>query len=451
MSSQQLFESIKEKPYCDPSKRMDFVLFFDIRDGNPNGDPDAGNLPRMDPQTRHGIVTDVCIKRKIRDYLTTLKDEQKKSICSIYIQSQDALNNLYYKAAREMMEYDPNKDISATEEEKARKKHAAELVGALLVQLDARVNEKFRQLITELESEDNADEEKKSFRDWLVDVSKQLDELEFDPDEGTLSYMGEASAKKKFGKQKFKDMLMRPEFEPDAYKSKINELTNLMDAAKPKKASEERKAREEIKWKMCELYDDIRFFGAVLTAGTNAGQIRGPMQLTFARSLKPILQMDAAITRCAITTAADFAKKQTEFGRKPWLDWAVYRQYGFYNPLLGEQTGLKKEDLARFWEALACMFRNSDSASKGYMEMYDVVVFVHDHPRGNAPSHVLFEQVKSDVHTTDQNVSTTTNDVTVIKRDGFDECYTIGAPSKVGSVNVYRPLRDIWAAAGNVI
>ncbi len=79
---------------------------------------------------------------------------------------------------------------------------------------------------------------------------------------------------------------------------------------------------------MCELYDDIRLFGGVLTAGTNAGQIRGPMQLTFARSVEPILQMDAAITRCAITTASDFAKKQTEFGRKPWLNWAVYRQHG---------------------------------------------------------------------------------------------------------------------------
>lgn len=444
MNNQQPWEKIQKKPYCDPSKRMDFVLFFDIRDGNPNGDPDAGNLPRMDPQTRHGIVTDVCIKRKVRDYfISTVLDRP------IYIQSKDALNNLYYKAAREMRDYDPANDMAATEQEKVRKKQEAELVSALLVQLDVR-NEKFRQLIAEPENEDSIeDEEGKSFRDWLIDVSKQLDELEFDPNEGTLSYMGEASAKKTFGKKKFKDMLMQPEFEPDNYKPQINELTDLLAAAKPKKASQERSAREVIKWKMCALYDDIRLFGAVLTAGTNAGQIRGPLQLTFARSLKPILQMDAAITRCAITTAADFARKQTEFGRKPWIDWAVYRQYGFYNPLLGEQTGVKKEDLARFWEALACMFRNSDSASKGHMEMYDVIVFVHDHPRGNAPSHVLFEKVKSDVHKADPNGNTETNKITVIKRDGFDEHYTINAPPNVGSVKVYRPLLDIWADTTN--
>ena len=101
MSDQEkeLWQKIKAQPYCDPKKRMDFVLFFDVRDGNPNGDPDAGNLPRMDPQTRHGIVTDVCIKRKIRDYLATLKSEQDEPLCSIYIQSQAALNSLYYKAA----------------------------------------------------------------------------------------------------------------------------------------------------------------------------------------------------------------------------------------------------------------------------------------------------------------------------------------------------------------
>ncbi len=224
-----------------------------------------------------------------------------------------------------------------------------------------------------------------------------------------------------------------------------------MAKAKGKGGAQERKARDAVKRKMCELYDDIRLFGAVLTAGTNAGQIRGPLQLTFARSLQPILQMDAAITRCAITTSADFAKKQTEFGRKPWLDWAVYRQYGFFNPLLGEQTGVTKEDLARFWESLACMFRNSDSASKGYMEMRDIAVFVHDHKRGDAPSHVLFEKIKIGVHKADQNGRPEGKEATVIKCDGFDEYYTIEAPPKVGSVEVFRPLQDIWSDAGNGI
>src|SRR3989304_7088124 len=113
----ELWQKIIDQPYCDPMKRMDFVLFFDLRDGNPNGDPDAGNLPRMDPQTRHGIVTDVCMKRKVRDYLTGVLGR------SIYIQSKDALNTLYFRAARQVVDNKP-KDADA------------EAVEALLVELD---------------------------------------------------------------------------------------------------------------------------------------------------------------------------------------------------------------------------------------------------------------------------------------------------------------------------
>lgn len=426
MSSQteDLWEKIQNKPYCDQTKRMDFVLFFDVRDGNPNGDPDAGNLPRMDPQTRQGIVTDVCIKRKIRDYLATLKDEQGKPLCSIYIQSQAALNTLYFKAAREIVKQQPGHED-------------AESVAALLVELDADKNDRFKALI----SPANRDEEL-HFGDWLASIS--VDGLEFDPECGTLSYLGEANSK-----DKFKKMLSEDEFEPGPWKTQIDKLAKLLDDAKPKKSAQERKARDAVKRKMCEVYDDIRLFGGVLTAGTNAGQIRGPMQLTFGRSVEPILQMDAAITRCAITTASDWKKKQTEFGRKPWLSWAVYRQHGFYNPLLGQQTGVTREDLGRFWEALACMFRNSDSASKGEMTMHDIIVFVHDHPRGNAPSHLLFDKVRCE--STECKAKSAENekrDVTMIKRDGFDKCYTIsvGEPAN-GKLRVERPLRDIWATS----
>ena len=339
--------------------------------------------------------------------------------------------------------------MGTDEQEKERKKQESEAVGALLVQLDVSDNEKFRKLVAEPENDDSVSGGHKNFRDWLDDVSKQLDELEFDLSEGTLSYMGEASAKKIFNKQKFKDMLMQPEFEPDVYKSQINELTGLLADSKSKKATEERKAREILKRKMCEVYDDIRLFGAVLTAGTNAGQIRGPMQLTFGRSVEPILQMDAAITRCAITTASDWKKKQTEFGRKPWLSWAVYRQHGFYNPLLGEQTGITREDLARFWESLSCMFRNSDSASKGEMTMHDIIVFVHGHPRGNAPSHLLFNKIRCE--STECKAKSAENDkqdVTMIKRDGFDKCYKINVgESPNGKITIERPLRDLWATS----
>lgn len=436
----ELWQTIQEKTYCDPTKRMDFVLFFDVRDGNPNGDPDAGNLPRMDPQTLQGIVTDVCIKRKIRDYLSTLKDRYGKPLCSIYIQSQAALNSLYFDAARKVVSQKPqDQDAKAVE--------------ALLVELDANYAD-FKALIelpedkggAKSEQSDSADstDEQPHFRDWLA--SLDVDGLNFDPECGTLSYLGEANSK-----DKFKKMLSEPDFEPEPWKTQIDKLAKLLNEAKPKKSAQERRARDAVKRKMCELYDDIRLFGGVLTAGTNAGQIRGPMQLTFARSVDPILQQDAAITRCAITTTSDWKKKQTEFGRKPWLGWAVYRQHGFYNPLLGEQTGVKSEDLARFWESLACMFRNSDSASKGEMTMHDIIVFVHDHPRGNAPSHLLFDEVKCASYSGEESqklreAAQKHPDVTVIKRDGFDRHYEIGVGKPLNTrISIERPLRDIWA------
>jgi len=381
---QELWEKIKNQPYCDPSKRMDFILLFDVRDGNPNGDPDAGNLPRMDPETGHGIVTDVCIKRKIRDYLDTLRTDKGAPLCRIYIQSKAALNSLYFDAARQVVSQEPQDED-------------AKAVAALLVELDAEENHEFKTLIAIGENEEQMKQgspipdasEQTHFRDWLTSTAPAVDGLNYDPECGTLSYLGEANSK-----EKFKKMLSDEEFEPGPWRTQIDKLAKLLNDAKPKKSAQERQARDAVKRKMCELYDDIRLFGGVLTAGTNAGQIRGPMQLTFGRSVEPILPMDAAITRCAITTSSDWKKKQTEFGRKPWLNWAVYRQHGFYNPLLGQQTGVTREDLARFWEALACMFRNSDAASKGEMTMHDIVVFVHNHPRGDAPSHLLFDKVK---------------------------------------------------------
>ena len=176
------------------------------------------------------------------------------------------------------------------------------------------------------------EEEKPHFRDWLASID--VDGLEFDPEGGMLSYLGEAKAEKDF-----RALFEQEEFNYKPYKDEIGKLAKLLASARRDKkgGAQERRARDAVKRKMCELHDDIRLFGGVLTAGTNAGQIRGPMQLTFGRSVAPILQMDAAITRCAITTASDFKKKQTEFGRKPWLGWAVYRQHGFYNPLLGRK------------------------------------------------------------------------------------------------------------------
>lgn len=416
MRDQDLWEKILEEPYCDPSKRMDFILFFDVRDGNPNGDPDAGNLPRMDPQTRHGIVTDVCTKRKVRDYFSLVLKRD------IYIQSQEALNTLYFRAARELSE-----------------KNEIEIHP---VEVSFGPND-IKAYLTDKAGKAPSEDEISIVEEWVANVEGEG--LEYIPNEAKITYFGEVNKAPDFKK------LLTGEEEPieAAIRTVISKLAQDFASAKKKLGGGRltEQVRDKVKISMCEKYDDIRLFGAVLTAGTNAGQVRGPIQITFARSLRPILQMDAAITRSAITRESDRARKQTEFGRKSWLDWAVYRQYGFYNPLLGEKTGVTKEDLARFWESLACMFRNSDSASKGYMEMRDVVVFVHDHKRGNAPSHLLFEQVKSVFQKENESGKTETKDETgktVIKNDSFDEYYTIKAPSNVGSVKVYRPLRDIW-------
>lgn len=422
MCNQDIWQKIKDKPYCDPTKRMDFVLFYDVRDGNPNGDPDAGNLPRMDPETGQGIVTDVCIKRKIRDYLMEVLNRK------IFIQSSDALNSLYFKAADKIVKSDSKEDKAAVEK--------------LFRVLRAEDNEEFKKLIDSSaepddQQTDKSDAEQKTpFRDWLASVD--IEGLYFDQECEELSYLGEAKAKKDF-----KELLKVEGNGHEDYEQEIESLSAMLGKLKKGKGgANERPARDAIKKKMCKLYDDIRLFGAVLTAGTNAGQIRGPLQLTFGRSIERILQFDAAITRCAITKSSDWKKKQTEFGRKPWLNWAVYRQHGFYNPLLGQQTGVTREDLARFWEALACMFRNADSASKGEMTMHDIIVFVHNHPHGDAPTHKLFEKIHCEACKGHPNPDSEKSDRTLIKRDGFEKYYSITIDNP--KIDPARPLNDIW-------
>lgn len=430
MSDQQeLWQKIKDKSYCDPSRRMDFVLLFDVTDGNPNGDPDAGNLPRMDPTTGHGIVTDVCIKRKIRDYLATLSHENGTR-CSLYIQSQASLNSRYFDAARKFTSYDSAKDRDATDDAKKQRTEEKEAVASLVSEIDECENEQFRNLIkveegTEIQEPE--DQEHVSFREWLTKIAGQIDGLEFDPETGSLRYLGEVSSK-----NDFKKLMSEDEFEPKPFKSQIDTLAKLLADAKPKKSAKQRMARDLVKAKMCELYDDIRLFGAVLTAGTNAGQIRGPMQLKFARSVRPILQQDAAITRCAITKESDRMRKETEFGRKAWLSYGAYRQHGYFNAPLAEQTGVSCDDLARFWEAIAGMFPNSQSASKGEMATQDLIVFVHPNSRGNAPAHRLLDRV--------------TPTFSGRPRLGFGENGEDDEDTliKERKIEVHRPLRELW-------
>jgi len=254
------------------------VLLFDVVDGNPNGDPDAGNLPRVDPETMQGLVTDVAIKRKIRDWVDLARGDEGRY--KIYIQSGGpALNALHRRA------YEAEK-LTSTGAKQAR-----------------------------------------------GDVDK---------------------------------------------------------------------ARA---W-MCNNFFDIRLFGAVMTTGVNCGQVRGPVQITFARSLDPVVPLDLSITRVAVTREGEelvvagedgtgTGGKQTEMGRKALVPYGLYRAHGFFNPHFAERTGANSEDLELLWRALVEMWDLDRSASRGMMACRGLYVFTHESPMGNAPAHKLFERMRA--------------------------------------------------------
>lgn len=257
--------------------RYDFVVLFDVQNGNPNGDPDAGNMPRTDPETGLGLVTDVCLKRKIRDYVATVKEGDPHY--GIYIQDGVPLN----RCDREGLEACGYGDIK----------------------------------------ED--------------DLKKKL-------------------------------------------KSNDPEI--------------DRKLRDY----MCSHYYDIRTFGAVMTtfvkASLNCGQVRGPVQLGFARSVDPIMPQEVTITRVAITTEADALSKDTEMGRKFIVPYGLYRAEGFVSANLARKTtGFDEEDLALLWKAILNMFENDRSAARGMMAVRKLVIFKHDSELGEAPAWRLFKLV----------------------------------------------------------
>jgi len=378
--------------YCDPTKRHDFVFIFDVLDGNPNGDPDAGNLPRVDPETMQGIVTDVAIKRKIRDYVASMCGK------SLYIQNKVALNTLYFKEAKEVP---TAKD--------------------LVVEVPMG-DEALKKLLEIKEDDKEADEKLLAFRDWLKDIEAEGLQYDPDPENERITYLGDAGAKD------FKGLLEGERKIEVHEQDRIKILAKALgEAKKQKKGKLSRPVRDEIKSRMCAEYWDIRMFGAVLTAGTNAGQVRGPMQLTFSRSLHPVTPLDPTITRVAITKPADMLRKQTEMGRKPYVTFARYRGHGFYNPFLAEKpeelarsgeagkiagkdtetnvcgprtvgkTYITEGDLTAFWEAFdeSRMFREAKSASNGEMIVRAVYIFTHSDPKGDAASHRLFEMVET--------------------------------------------------------
>lgn len=345
--------------HTDKQKRHDFLMVFDVTMGNPNGDPDADNLPRIDPETMHGIVTDVCLKRKVRDYLAVVLKRP------IFIQSKTALNKLildgFKKAGYHPFEAELNNEEVENEA----------LVEWLKVKPDFEVVEE------EQDGPEKEAEEEEPTRVFRV------------------VYGGEYGNLNKVKAELLKDL----DKEQAELKVTLQELGKRFK--KPgddkKKKGIDRKTQDDARSNLCADYDDIRLFGAVLSTGLNAGQVRGPLQLTFARSVDPILPQSYTITRQARTTSARMETGQTEMGRKSAIPYGLYVARGYYNPFLAEKTGADDEDLKRFWEALTTMFEYDRSASRGEMVMHQVYVFTHENKKGNAHAHQLFKMVTDEI------------------------------------------------------
>jgi len=325
--------------------RYDFVLFFDVKDGNPNGDPDAGNLPRIDPETGHGLVTDVCLKRKVRNYVQLAKGDEK--FFDIYVKEKAVLGRAHVKAFKE---------------------------------LGIKLGEAFTEGIT------------KEVYEWLEETGTppgiSIEAVEVDEDNNTFSITVAADADKKEINAWLKDAKPSKEIKAAISKS--------LKGAKPRRPTGEEV--QQGRAKMCQDYYDIRTFGGVLSLSSapNCGQVRGPVQFTFARSVNQIVPLEHSITRMAVATEAEAEKQQGDnrtMGRKFTVPYALYRCHGFVSAPLAVQTGFSDADLELLWEAIANMFEHDHSAARGQMAARRLIVFEHKDKMGNAPSHKLFDLV----------------------------------------------------------
>ena len=321
--------------------RYDFVLLFDVQDGNPNGDPDAGNLPRIDAETGMGLVTDVCLKRKVRNYIQIVKECQRPY--DIYIKEKAILGHAHNVAFEEL-------GIKTGQE--SRKPVSAELVESF-TDLTLPEGISFSETDEGGELVIAADADKKIIKDWLKEVKPAK----------TITTL-------------------------------INEALKEAKTRKPT-AEETEKGRE----KMCGDFFDIRTFGAVMSlkSAPNCGQVRGPVQFTFARSVEPVVALEHSITRMAVATEAEAEKQSGDnrtMGRKYTVPYGLYLAHGFISPHLAAQTGFNEDDLALFWDALKNMFDHDHSAARGLMSTRKLIVFKHSSALGNAPAHQLFELVK---------------------------------------------------------
>jgi CRISPR-associated protein Csd2 len=339
----------------DPVKnRYDFVLVFDVKDGNPNGDPDAGNLPRVDPETGCGLVTDVCLKRKVRNYVALTKEY--KSPFDIYIKEKAILGNAHFDAFKKL-------------------------------------------------GIDTGAESRKSVP---IDLKEAFADLELREgltfDEGEEDQPGELVVEAGVDKKAISEWLK--ETNPD---KRITGLINsALKDAKPRKPTGEE--TEKGKDQMCRDFYDIRTFGAVLSlkSAPNCGQVRGPVQLTFARSVHPIVSLEHSITRMAVATQAESDKQSGDnrtMGRKNTVPYGLYVANGFVSAYLANQTKFSEDDLKLLWHALCgrssmdepvrdSMFEHDRSAARGLMATQQLIVFKHDSALGNAPAHKLFDLVK---------------------------------------------------------
>lgn len=342
--------------YTDPNCRHDFVLLFDVTDGNPNGDPDGGNMPRTDPETLQGLVTDVALKRKVRNYVATYTayeaEEDQAARSKIFVEHHSVLNTQIRRAYTDLgiktgkVVKEPVKEPGLL----AALRESAHLLPAGFTFADSTdSDEDSGEVAAVLEySGELADTELKAALDQL--------------DEGITS----SKQLKKF----------------------INDI-----AKKAGKPDKNRANADKARVWMCQNFYDVRMFGAVMSTGLNAGQVRGAIQLTFARSVDPVLPQDIAITRVAVTDEKDQEKLQT-IGRKTFIPYGLYVAHGFYSPYLGIDTGVTEADLELFWDALMNMWDVDRSASRGMMAPRGLYVFSHEKKLGNAPAHKLFERIK---------------------------------------------------------
>lgn len=323
--------------YLDPTKRHEFVLLFEVKDGNPNGNPDAGNLPRIDPETGHGIVTDVSVKRKVRDYV------QRELGIDIFIQSEFALNSLIVKTAKEDDSIPlPRAEIKDEDVLQWLKTNKESIDGLDIEEEEAIYDGEFNKTAFGKVIKDLYKEQTDGLEKMLEEVAKKLKaDGEYESEEEKVLTFLEGhvdldiedkliALKEGIDKETFDEKTVA-----EITKNMLKKLqTFVNDLGKNAKKKLEREDREKVRQRMIDKYFDIRMFGAVLSTGINAGQVRGPMQIKFGRSVDRVVPLDHSITRCAITRSEDLLRKETEMARKPNIPFGLYRVHGYYNPSL---------------------------------------------------------------------------------------------------------------------